>query len=113
MKPNAKRALLDQVTFLLATLEQPTKIASEPAGRQFFVFQNVTYELPGGWSMVVYFDQTDWDYVDHFVAPDGTMLDPDDDALLVDGRWDPVFHWLPSTQHRAAWGAIDWSGVGG
>lgn len=67
-------------------------------------FGNVEYNLPGGWKVVVFIDAGDWDYIDHIVAPDGTVLDsdnvPKDDP---DGIWHSIFNWSPRVEDER-WG---------
>ena len=110
---DTKRSLAAEVARLLDVTTAPSSPPPPPfAGERFYFFDNVTFLLSEGWSMVVYFDQTDWDYVDRFVAPDGTILECDDpDLENGDGFWDAIFHWRPRAEHRPAWGPINWQGV--
>lgn len=40
-----------------------------------WMWTDVDFDLPDGWKMTVFYDGGDVDYIDHFVAPDGTVID--------------------------------------
>lgn len=40
------------------------------------------YEASNGWTLIVFNDCNDWDYLDHATAPDGREWDFDDDPGL-------------------------------
>ncbi len=75
-------------------------------------FSHPEYRLPGGWTLNVYIDGYEWDYIDHIVTPDGAMLDPDMPECRVPSErvdahgetiWHPVFFWSPKEGDRR-WG---------
>ena len=49
-------------------------------------FGDVEYQTSNGWRVVVFNDCGSWDYIDHFVAPDGTRIEvwPESDVDLLD-----------------------------
>ncbi len=71
-------------------------------------FTHVTYTFRNGWKMNVFFDGYDWDYVDHFTAPNGQHINPDN-SPKPEGEefiWHPAFDWCPKAGD-ARWGWKD------
>jgi hypothetical protein len=44
------------------------------------------FECNDGWKVRVFYDAGDYDYIDSWIAPDGTVIDSEDVGLLF---WDP------------------------
>ena len=62
-------------------------------------FANVEFKLPNGWTVVVFQDAWEWDYVDHVLAPDGRVFNPfPNDCSEIH----PLAHWHP--KNPRAWG---------
>jgi hypothetical protein len=58
---------------------------------------NMTFRFGNGYRLLVFNDCGEWDYVDSYIAPDGTRTEVDDwgDSLAL-------FDWEP--KHFARWG---------
>ncbi len=67
-----------------------------------FFSGDLEFRLSNGWKVFVFVDCGDWDCVDHFVAPDGSVFDCTDKTLHVRAEGDPelwlwhgAFYWQP------------------
>lgn len=56
---------------------------------------NATFDAPGGWKVVIFYDCGDLDYIDSFVTPDGVEIDF--------WKWD-VRH--PDRRTLMGWGGV-------
>ncbi len=39
-------------------------------------FEEITFDTPSGWKVVIFYDGGDLDYIDSMIAPDGAVIDP-------------------------------------
>jgi hypothetical protein len=93
----------DDALKMLQELPRDAPVECDLAGKELF-FDHPTYTLPGGWKINVFIDCHDWDYIDHIIAPDGSVLNSDNCPKLdEDDIWHPVFHWSPDEDDKR-WG---------
>lgn len=66
-------------------------------------WQTLTFDARDGWQVAIFYDGAEFDYVDHFIAPDGTVIEPfewpsteqDEDAEFVWGDKERICFWRP------------------
>ena len=61
-------------------------------------FVTPTFPARDGWKVVVFFDGSDFDNIEHFIRPDGTVLDPWD--WPVSPERDRLCYWRPEKPER-------------
>lgn len=59
----------------LLAMADAADIPMQPPGNDCFMWTDKDFDLPGGWKISVFYDVGDLDYINHFVAPDGTVID--------------------------------------
>ena len=61
---------------------------------------DVEFKLSNGWTVVVFNDCDEWDYIDHIVAPDGRTIDipRDRDGPEDANEWPEILFWHPQCE---------------
>lgn len=63
----------------------------------------LTFSARDGWQVAVFYDGDEFDYIEHFVAPDGSAVEPwewpnteqDEDMPFVYGDKERIIFWRP------------------
>lgn len=70
-----------------------------PEEPESFWSGDLAFTLSNGWTVVVFLDCGDWDYIDHVVAPDGTTFDCCETKNPEHAdQWHPLFFWQPHNE---------------
>ncbi|MCB9704848.1 MAG: hypothetical protein H6711_23435 [Myxococcales bacterium] len=77
------RLTLDEAIEFLQAIEAGAVTLRTPVSPQRIFAGDVTYAASNGWTLVVYVDANEWDYVARVVSDDGRTLSREDAAILI------------------------------
>jgi hypothetical protein len=77
--------------------------ANMPSYRRDNDCANILFDARGGWKVSAFYDVGDFDFIDHFVAPDGEVIDPWEwelgDAPDFNPEREKIIWWRETASH--------------